>query len=87
MDAQKRIARLDKDAARGIVMEAYPWDKYINWTIRDFGSLHVPAKGQTVAMDSTAVKFYRNLIEWEQKKPLTREGNKVYLGDSKSVMG
>ena len=63
-------------------MEAYPWDKYINWTIQDFGPLHVPAKGQTVAMDSTAVKFYRNLIEWEQKKPLTREGNKVYLGDS-----
>ena len=24
VDAQKRIARLDKDAARGIVMEAYP---------------------------------------------------------------
>lgn len=53
VDAQKRIARLDKDAARGIVMEAYPWGKYINWTIRDFGPLHVPARGQTVAMDST----------------------------------
>ena len=82
VDAQKRIARLDKDAARGIVMETYPWDKYINWTIQDFGPLHVPARGQTVAMDSTAVKLYRKLIEWEQKKPMTRNGNKVYLGDS-----
>ena len=82
VDAQKRIARLKADEARCIVMEAYPWDKYINWTIRDFGPLHVPARGQTVTMDSTAVKLYRNLIEWEQKKPLTREGNKVYLGDS-----
>ena len=82
VDAQERIARLKKDDARGIVIETYPWDKYINWTIQDFGPLHVPAKGQTVAMDSTAVKFYRNLIEWEQKKPLTREGNKVCLGDS-----
>ena len=66
----------------GIVMETYPWDKYINWTIQDFGPLHVPARGQTVAMDSTAVKLYRKLIEWEQKKPMTRNGNKVYLGDS-----
>ena len=82
VEAQKRISRLRKDDARGIVMDAYPWDKYINWTIRDFGPLHVPARGQTVAMDSTAVKLYRKLIEWEQKKPMTRNGNKVYLGDS-----
>lgn len=82
VEAQSRIARLHKDEAVGIVMETYPWDKYINWTIQDLGPLHVPARGQTVAMDSTAVKLYRNLIAWEQKKPLTREGNKVYLGDS-----
>ena len=63
-------------------MDAYPWDKYMNWTIQDFGPLHVPARGQTVAMDSTAVKLYRNLVEWEQKKPLTKKENQVYLGDS-----
>ena len=82
VEAQERIALLDKDDVRGIVMDTYPWGKYINWTIQDFGPLHVPAKGQTVMMDSTAVKLYRKLIEWEQKKPLTREGNRVYLGDS-----
>ena len=82
IEAQKRIEKLQKENTRGIVMDAYPWDKYIDWTIQDFGPLHVPARGQTVAMDSTAVKLYRNLIEWEQKKSLTREGSKVYLGDS-----
>ena len=82
VEAQKRISRLGKDDAGGVVMDAYPWDKYLNWTIQDFGPLHVPARGQTVAMDSTAVKLYRKLIEWEQKKPMTRSGDKVYLGDS-----
>ena len=82
IQAQNRIARLDKEDARSIVMDAYPWDKYMNWTIQDFGPLHVPASGQTVVMDSTAVKLYRNLVEWEQKKPLTRKENQVYLGDS-----
>ena len=82
IEAQKRIEKLQKENARGIVMDTYPWDKYIDWTIQDFGPLHVPARGQTVAMDSTAVKLYRNLVEWEQKKPLTREENHVYLGDS-----
>lgn len=82
VEAQERIARLDKEDARDIVMDAYPWDKYINWTIQDFGPLYVPAAGRTVAMDSTAVKLYRNLIEWEQKKPLSWNADKVYLGDS-----
>ena len=82
VEAQERIAGLQKDDVRGIVMDTYPWDKYINWTIQDFGPLHVPAAGQTVAMDSTAVKLYGKLIEWEQKKPLIWEGNRVYLGDS-----
>ena len=82
VEAQERIARLDGENARGIVMDAYPWDKYIDWTIQDFGPLHVPARGQTVVMDSTAVKLYRNLIEWEQKEKLTFQGKEIFLGDS-----
>ena len=82
IEAQKRIEKLQKENTRGIVMDAYPWDKYIDWTIQDFGPLHVPARGQTVAMDSTAVKLYRNLIEWEQKEKLTFQGKEIFLGDS-----
>ena len=82
IEAQKRIEKLQKENTRGIVMDAYPWDKYIDWTIQDFGPLHVPARGQTVVMDSTAVKLYRNLIEWEQKEKLTFQGKEIFLGDS-----
>ena len=82
IEAQKRIEKLQKENTRGIVMDAYPWDKYIDWTIQDFGPLHVPAAGQAVVMDSTAVKLYRNLVEWEQQKKLTFQGKKVFLGDS-----
>ncbi|MBQ2856061.1 MAG: signal peptidase I [Bacteroidaceae bacterium] len=82
VEAQRRIEKLCKEDARGIVMNTYPWDKYINWTIQNFGPLYVPAAGQTVAMDSIAVKLYRKLVEWEQKKPLSWRAGKVYLGDS-----
>ena len=82
IQAQKRIEKLQKENTRGIVMDAYPWDKYIDWTIQDFGPLYVPARGQTVVMDSTAVKLYRNLIEWEQKEKLTFQGKEIFLGDS-----
>ena len=82
IEAQKRIEKLQKENTRGIVMDAYPWDKYIDWTIQDFGPLHVPARGQTVAMDSTAVKLFRNLKEWEQKEKQTFQGKEIFLGDS-----
>ena len=82
IEAQKRIEKLQKENVRGIVMDTYPLDKYIDWTIQNFGPLHVPARGQTVAMDSTAVKLYRNLIEWEQKEKLTFQGKEIFLGDS-----
>ena len=82
IEAQKRIEKLQKENARGIVMDTYPWDKYINWTIQNFGPLHVPARGQTIAMDSTAVKLYRKLIEWEQKEKLSCKGNDVFMRDS-----
>ena len=35
-----------------------------------------------MAMYSTTVKLYRNLVEWEQKKPLSWRADKVYLDDS-----
>ena len=82
IEAQKRIEKLQKENVRGIVMDTYPLDKYIDWTIQNFGPLHVPARGQTVVMDSTAVKLYRNLIEWEQKEKLTFQGKEIFLGDS-----
>lgn len=82
VEAQKQMGKFRKEDARNIMNHTYPMDKYINWTVLDFGPLQVPAKGQTIAMDSTSMKLYRKLIEWEQKKSLTRDVNNVYIGDS-----
>lgn len=82
VEAQKRIEKLTKERAGSIVTDTYPWDKYMGWTIQEFGPLHVPAAGQTVTMDSTAVKLYRALVEWEQKEKLSVRGKEVFLGDS-----
>lgn len=80
--AQERMGRLNKEDTKRIVMEAYPWDGYMNWTILDFGPFYIPAKGQTIDLDSTAVKLYKKLVEWEQQKKLVCKGNDVFLDDS-----
>ena len=58
------------------------WNTALGWTVQQLGPLPVPGKGQTVVMDTLAVKMYGRLIEWEQKRPLAVQGDKVTLGDS-----
>ena len=58
------------------------WNTALGWTVQELGPLPVPAEGQTVMMDTLAVKMYGRLIEWEQKKPLVVHENSITLGDS-----
>lgn len=81
--AQRQISALPDSGVEDVVMESYPWSKKLGWTIKEFGPLIVPAKGQVVKMDILSYILYRQLISWEQKLPLAldKEGQ-VFLGDS-----
>ena len=57
-------------------------DEQLGWTIREFGPLLIPKKGQTVMMNRTSCLLYRQLIGWEQKKKLRMKDGQVLLGDS-----
>lgn len=72
----------DRNKESGISLRSYPLRKEVGWTIREFGPLFVPGKGNVVEMDSLNVMLYRNAIEWEQRKKLRMRGDTVWLGDS-----
>lgn len=81
--AQNLLASTPDTLLHNVEMNAFPWNERLGWTIREFGPLPVPAKGQVVKMDSTTWLFYRQLISWEQKSKLTMDANgSVLLGDS-----
>ncbi|WP_455590603.1 signal peptidase I [Bacteroides sp.] len=80
--SQERVSLLTKETAPEGVMNTFPWNEKLGWTIKEFGPLPVPAKGQVVKMDSLGWLFYRQLIGWEQEKPLRMDGKQVCLGDS-----
>ena len=82
VQAQHRIARVRREDSHGIVMDAFPWDGRLGWTIQEFGPLPVPAKGQVVKIDTLSCLLYGRLIHWEQKKRLRQKGEAVCLGDS-----
>lgn len=80
--SQERLAAMDEYDLQYVCVETFPWDRSLGWTVREFGPLPVPSAGQVVRMDTTTVKLYRQLVEWEQKRKLEVDGTEVCLGDS-----
>lgn len=66
----------------GVIVESYPFNKDLGWSVSDFGPFYIPAKGSVIDMNPLNCILYKNLIEWEQKKNLTLKGDNIALGDS-----
>lgn len=66
----------------GLQIEAVPGWKKPGWSIAEFGPLYIPQRGSRVAIDTTSVALYGNLIEWEQRQKLSVRSDSVLLGDS-----
>jgi len=45
----------------------------LDWTITSFGPIYIPGAGTTIVLDSTNIKLYKNLIEYETEKELKIE--------------
>lgn len=80
--AQQQLANLLDPKQYGVVVGTFPYDKKLNWNIREFGPLPIPKSGQEVTMDRTNFLLYRQLISWEQKRKLRMKDGLVLLGDS-----
>lgn len=83
LDSQKRIATQKKELFGEGILNSFPFDSIIGWDIKDFGPFYIPATGDSIPMDRTHFILYKKPIEWEQKKPLTCDGEQVYLGGKK----
>lgn len=62
---------------------SFPWNPTVGWTLKEFGPLLVPGKGNIILMDSLSWLLYHQLISWEQKQLLRIDENyHIYIGDS-----
>lgn len=83
IDAQRKIAELpDSLELQGITMRTFPWNEQLNWTIKRFGPLPVPKRGQVVILNAVTASYYKQLIEWELKKKIKVSGDTVRLGSN-----
>ncbi|MDR1097459.1 MAG: signal peptidase I [Tannerella sp.] len=83
VERQKRLSEMDETSFRESIRYTFPNDTlHYKWTIKNFGPLYIPAKGDNLSFDTVSVILYKNLIEYETEQKVTiREGH-VLLGDS-----
>lgn len=82
LPAQQYISGLGGNNCLGIVMESFPQNKVLDWTIQEFGPLVIPHKEMITEMNEKNYLLYKQLIDWEQKKKLRIDGNRILLSDS-----
>ena len=82
MESQDNLlALLNEGTNKEIYLKGYPHDSLVDWDIRNFGPLYVPAKGSVVIMNQMNAILYKQLIEYEQNMKITISGDTVFLNN------
>ena len=64
------------------VFATLPWDGHLPWTIKDFGPLYLPRKGDYIRLTAKEGCLYRMILEWETEKTITFDWEKgITLAD------
>ena len=80
---QREISEKDDTLFTDDLFYTFPKDTaHFRWTIKNFGPLYVPAKGDNIKIDSMSVILYKNLIEYETEQTISVKNGSVYLGGS-----
>ena len=65
--------------------ETLPFDRHFAWTMRRFGPMYIPRKGDVMKVSPYEATLYKMLLEWETGQPITCdwEGNAVWAGEKR----
>lgn len=66
VSAERMLSKTTKEALPEGVYRTFPWDSELNWNIKDFGPLYIPAKGDKIVLNRTNALLYKKMIEWEK---------------------
>jgi signal peptidase I len=78
-EAQRRFSEAKADDIRPDIFHCFPDSEDYLWTVKSFGPLYVPRRGDTLAVDSKNIALYRNLIRYETDKEIYRKNDGIYL--------
>lgn len=65
---------------QGVVLDAGKFAGWPGWTLKEFGPLYLPRKGDVITLDSLTAKIYGKLIQYETGNWPEAVNGKVTLG-------
>jgi signal peptidase I len=81
IEAQTTLSHYRGEFESGIY-HAFSFYKGLDWNIVNLGPLHIPARGQTVTIDSVNFYLYQRLIGNETDSLLQNKNGNIYLGNT-----
>ncbi len=57
---------------------SYPEKTFLNWTIKNFGPLYIPKKGDIIKLDKRNILLYKKNIEWEMQQNLVLQNDTLW---------
>ncbi len=79
---QQQLSNREQSGLGAGVYNCFPFDSiHYNWTIKNFGPLYIPKKGDQLNIDTINYRLYKNLIEYETDKKIRITDGRLYLDD------
>ncbi|MDL2241282.1 signal peptidase I [Bacteroidales bacterium OttesenSCG-928-L03] len=79
--AQKKFYERPEEKIKPGVFHCFPKKSGYNWTVKEFGPLYVPARGDQLSIDSLNIALYKDQITYETGLSVKVSQGKVLLGE------
>jgi signal peptidase I len=57
----------------------FPHDTIHKWNLDNFGPLHIPKEGETIALNTKNISLYKRIIHSFEKDDLKIKGDKIFI--------
>ena len=65
--------------------DLFPYVKELNWSIDNYGPVHIPAKGEPLQLTMETLPFYRRVIEVYEGNELKVKDGKIYINGKEAT--
>jgi signal peptidase I len=78
INAERILSKKTREDFSEGVYNTFPWDVELNWSIKDFGPLYIPKKGDEILLSRANTLLYKKIIEWERGTPLKFDNDTLW---------
>ena len=76
---QLLLSRTSDETFGKEIFNCFPYDTTYHWSIKHFGPLYIPGKGDILELNRQNIALYEPLIQYETHKTITLKEDQIFL--------